>query len=195
MDDKPDSKRNYNRSLSKTSRALTLKEEAFVLEYLKDLNASKAYARAGYKTKDGKGGHLAHQLIHKPHMEAAIEQAFRERQERTKVTVDKVVTELAKLAFTNMNDYHDRWDGTGIYLKPSTELTLEQTAAIESLESVDTPFGIKLKFKLYSKQTALQSLGEHLGMWGKKEKEQEDPLNMARKIQRFMKQANERTGG
>ena len=186
MNENYEKKRSYHKSLKtidNPDKKLSEMQERFVIEYLKDLNASKAYKRAGYKSDKKTVAQAVSALFHKPYIQQAIQRAKEERSARTMVSVDRVLTELAKLGYSNIQDYFDRWGADGLYLKDSNQLTLEQTACIEAIETVDTQFGVKLKFKLYSKLQALQMLGEHLGMWGKKEKESDDPRELARRMQ------------
>jgi phage terminase small subunit len=195
MKETDDIKRNYHRSRESEDQKLSDMQERFVLEYLKDLNATKAYKRAGYKASGKNVSAIAGALRNKPYIDKAIAKAMKDRESRTLVTVDKVVQELAKLAFSNLADYFSRWDDTGAWLKASNELTSEQTACLESIETTDTPFGIKLKVKLYSKPNALQLLGEHLGMWGKKEPNKEDPEEFAKKSQAALRKMKQSVGG
>jgi phage terminase small subunit len=68
---------------------LTRKQEAFVAEYLIDLDGTKAAARAGYK---GKYLHqIAGQVMRKPHVKKLIDEALDERMTRTKITQDYVL--------------------------------------------------------------------------------------------------------
>src|SRR5438105_8689072 len=80
--------------------ALTAKQRRFVEEYLIDLNATKAAERAGYsaKTANEQGA----QLLGNAKIQAAIGAAEEERSERTAVTQDRVLREVAAMAFINL---------------------------------------------------------------------------------------------
>ena len=67
---------------------LTERQQAFVREYLKDLNATAAAGRAGYKDPN-----IGRQLITKNNVSAAIRAGITARAERTKITTDLVVQE------------------------------------------------------------------------------------------------------
>ena len=71
---------------------LTAKQERFVQEYLVDLNATQAAARAGYKNAE-KG----RQLVTNGNVSAAIQKAKAERQKRTEVTQDYVIEKLKEI--------------------------------------------------------------------------------------------------
>ena len=83
-------------------RKLSPKQERFVHEYLVDLNALQAAIRAGY-SKDTAGA-IGHENLKKPEIQAAIAKARQEQQERTQITADSVVKELAQVAFADARD-------------------------------------------------------------------------------------------
>jgi len=78
---------------------LTDKQKRFVAEYLVDMNATAASIRAGYKNPDS-----GRQLIAKSHVAAAIAEAQNERSRRTNITADRVLNEIAKVAFDEGDD-------------------------------------------------------------------------------------------
>jgi phage terminase small subunit len=88
------------------------------------------------------------------------------RSRRTEVTADRVVTELAKIAFANMRDYSPR-PGEAIDLH---RIDRDRAAAIEVItidEAID-PAGVlrrRTRLKLHDKLAALTSLARHLGMF------------------------------
>lgn len=74
---------------------LTGKQKRFCEEYLIDLNATQAALRAGYKNSD-----VGRRLVTKSHVSAYIEKLRQEQQQRTQITADAVLGELAKIAST-----------------------------------------------------------------------------------------------
>lgn len=84
---------------------LTPKQSRFVLEYLVDLNATKAAVRAGYSPRTA--NEQASQLLGKPAVQAAIDAAKLERAERTKIDADWVLTRLADEADADLADLYD----------------------------------------------------------------------------------------
>lgn len=75
---------------------LTPLQQRFVDEYLVDLNGTQAAIRAGYSVVTAE--QIAYQLLQKTSVWAAITAARKAQQERTQVTVDRVVGELALIA-------------------------------------------------------------------------------------------------
>ena len=75
---------------------LTDKQRKFVSEYLVDLNATQAAIRAGYSERNA--SKIGPELLGKTGVRAAIEAAQSQREKRTLVTVDYVVSSLREVA-------------------------------------------------------------------------------------------------
>ena len=73
---------------------LTAKQEAFIHEYLQDLNASGAARRAGYSPNGAEV--TGHRLLRNVKVAAQIDKALQERVERTEITADWVITKLVE---------------------------------------------------------------------------------------------------
>lgn len=82
--------------------ALTPKQKLFVDEYLVDLNATQAAIRAGYSEKTAYS--IGNENLMKPEIAKAIQNAQQKRQERTEITQDCVVQEIADNAFRPASD-------------------------------------------------------------------------------------------
>ncbi len=76
--------------------ALTDKQRRFVDEYLVDLNATQAAIRAGYSKATA--SRIGPELLGKTCVAEAIAEARHARSERTQVTADRVLKELAAMA-------------------------------------------------------------------------------------------------
>ena len=97
-----------------TLRSMTPRQHRFVEEYLVDLNATQAARRAGYSAKSAAG--RGSRLLRNPAVAAAIEKAQDQRAARTQVSADRVVTELAKVAFGDPRRLFS-WGPAGIELR------------------------------------------------------------------------------
>lgn len=75
---------------------MTPRQEAFVREYLIDLNATQAAIRAGYSAKTA--GVVGHENLTKPEIAAAIASAIKARAERTEITADYVLSGIKEVA-------------------------------------------------------------------------------------------------
>ena len=141
---------------------LTEKQTRFVEEYLIDLNATQAAIRAGYSPNTAKD--IGCENLAKPNIRACIDKEIAERSKRTGINQDRVIRELARLAFVNANDVIDMEEAT---LKDGA--TEADTAAIASVKVKTIPTkegeGIEREIKLTDKLKALELLGKHLGMF------------------------------
>lgn len=144
------------------ARKLTAKQQRFVEEYLIDLNATQACIRAGYSQKNAK--QIGSELLDKTRLQ--IDSALAERSKRTGINQDRVVQELARIAFVKITDVIDE-DG-----EIRRDASDDDLACIESvkIKESDNQFGgsTEREVKLASKLKALELLGKHLGMWNDK---------------------------
>lgn len=97
--------------------ALTPKRNRFVEEYLRDLNATRAYRDAGFRGDDNTCAVEGHKLLRDPKVAAAIAKAMEERSKRTKIDADWVLRRLAEEADADIADIYGP-DGS---LKPIHE--------------------------------------------------------------------------
>jgi phage terminase small subunit len=141
--------------------AFTERQLAFIREYLVDLNAAEAARRAGYSPEGA--NRIAHVLRGKPKIAARIETAQERRSEKKRITADRVLEELGRMAFSNMSDYVE-WGPDGITLRDNALLDEDQTAAVADVEPKGN--GKVARLKLYDKLAALNALARHLGMTG-----------------------------
>lgn len=146
------------------ARRLTDKQKRFVEEYLIDLNATQACIRAGYKVENAR--QQATENLSKPYIAQSIEKAMAERSKRTGINQDRVIQELARIAFVKITDVVDE-DG-----EIRRDASDDDLACIESVKvkDSDNQFGgsREREVKLASKMKALELLGKHLGMWNDK---------------------------
>ncbi len=142
---------------------MTPRQRRFVEEYLVDLNATQAAKRAGYSAKSART--RGSKLLRNPAVAAAIESAQAKRAQRTRVSADRVVTELAKVAFGDPRRLFS-WGPGGVELRESSELTEAEAALVSEVSETRTAAGGTRRVKLHCKMTALTALGKHLGLFG-----------------------------
>lgn len=85
-----------------TTSALTPKQARFVQEFLLDLNATQAAIRAGYSRRTAQ--EQGSQMLARPEIKAAIDAAKVERSERTEIDAERVLKEIAAMAFYDPAD-------------------------------------------------------------------------------------------
>lgn len=142
---------------------LTPKQKRFVLEYLLDMNGSAAAIRAGFSPHTAR--ETAYQLLRKPHVQQELAKRMADVAGRLEMRIDDVVREYVKIARANITDFLS-FGPDGVDLKPSSERTPEQLAAIAEVRMFAGGDGKKsVALKLHSKTDALLALGRHLGMF------------------------------
>lgn len=147
---------------------MTKKQKIFADEYLIDLNATRAY-RVAYPSvkKDETAKSAGSRMLTNVNVAKYISERMQERQQRTEVTQDMVVKELAAIAFARATDYVEIRNN-GVYstvvIKPTADLSDQQIRAIAGIK--EGANGIEIK--LNDKEKALELLGRHLGMWNDK---------------------------
>ncbi|ACL77587.1 terminase small subunit [Ruminiclostridium cellulolyticum] len=141
---------------------LTAKQEMFIQEYLIDLNATQAAIRAGYSTKTA--NEIGAENLTKPSIRTRIDEALAERSRRLGISQDRVVNELAKIAFVNPADVMD-FDNATV----SSTAKKDDTAAILSVKVKksfsDTGETTEREVRMNDKVKSLELLGKHLGMF------------------------------
>lgn len=100
---------------------LTDKQKRFCEEYLIDLNATQAAIRAGYSAKTA--DKIGSELLGKTSIAVQIEKRKKAQQRRTEITADRVLMEIAKIAFAEASD------AGGAELKQSNKLKALEMAA------------------------------------------------------------------
>jgi hypothetical protein len=107
-------------------------------------------------------------LLQRPHGAAFIAAERAASIARTRIDVDRVKRELARIAFTDIADIVE-WDEEGtLALKPSATISPDDGAAIAQLKLKPGARGVKATVTLHSKQRALDSLARMMGLHGKK---------------------------
>lgn len=168
--------------------SLNAKQERFVAEYLVDLNATQAAIRSGYS--EATAYSQGQRLLKHVEVEAAIETAMEKRAERTGITQDMVLSELAKIGFVDIRKAVQWFSSVAVAAAdersvddiiedgPSGEVRHQITNQVELVSSAEiddaTAAAIAeismtdkggLKVKLHDKRAALVDIGRHLGMF------------------------------
>lgn len=126
---------------------LTLKQAAFVREYLIDLNATQAAIRAGYSEKTA--GSIGTENLQKPAISRAIEEAYQARARRVELDADYVLSGLVEVAERCKQPkpvmYWDRTERRMVQAEEDGELLWQ--------------------FDSMGANKALELVGKHLGMF------------------------------
>ena len=143
--------------------ALRGKQPRFVEEYLVDLNATQAAIRSGYSPR--RASEIGYELLQKTAVQAAISAKQRERSARTGVTADRVMMEIARIAFADPRAVMS-WGPDGVALRNSSDLSDDEAAAVAEVSETWTDSGGgSRKVKMHDKVAALEKLARHIGLY------------------------------
>lgn len=155
---------------------LSPKQKKFCQEYIVDLNATQAAIRAGYsqKTANEQGARLLANVS----IKKLVSELKEKRAKRTEITADMVIKELAKIGFSNIQDFI----GGSNSISDISTIDKEKAASVSSIETTTTIRGkgedqyaeTSTKIKVWDKTKALEQLGRHLGIF-EKDNEQNKP--------------------
>lgn len=170
LEEKPKKKQVYGK--------MTPKREAFCQAVIRGMTYKDAYMSA-YDCKDMKESTIyvaALTLKKVPVVADRIKELQLELQRDNKITVDKVLAELAHIAFDDIKNYMDfRTEKKIVGVDENNEpiysynpvVDIKDSAMIDTRAISEVVVDNKgnLKFKLYSKDTALAKLGQYLGLF------------------------------
>ena len=162
-------------------RKLTAKEELFCQEYMKDLNQTQAYIRAGYKNKhDRKAASL---LFAKLDIQSRIQELFKTRIETVKIDADYVLRRFIEIDQLDVSDLLNE-DGTVKAVKDWSKAWKTSVTAFDIQEffadgCLDS---LVKKVKFPDKLKNLELLGRHIAIqaFGKEDiNDQDEPEKMS----------------
>lgn len=138
------------------------REKRFCQEYLIDLDATNAARRAGYADSTARNAAcwISGAKPRKPKLRAEIDRLIAERSRRTGVNADRVLRELARIAFANVTDVLDD-DGVNV----RRDISRDDSAALAKIHRKQTANGLDCEVRMHDKNRALEMLGKHLGMF------------------------------
>jgi len=146
---------------------LTLKQERFCEEYVIDMNGTQAAIRAGYS--ENTANEQASRLLTNVNIQTKVSELRDGIQERTNITADNVVKELAKIGFMTIDELFEE-DGC---FKKVAKLSDKAKASVSSVKITERTYGKDdrettektTEMKLWDKGKALVELGKHLGIF------------------------------
>jgi phage terminase small subunit len=154
---------------------LTDKQRVFVKEYMLDLNATQAAIRAGYNERSARS--QGQRLLTNDDIQKALQSELANRSQRVAVTADRVLSEIAKIAFSDVRKIFNA-DGS---LIPISSLDDEAAACIAGCDLVTVNKGegeveYVAKVKMADKLKALELAGKHLGLFKENQGAEDLPM-------------------
>ncbi len=146
----------------------------FADRYFETLNGTQSAIYAGFSVDTAK--QQAWQLLQREDIQEYLEQLRAELNDKTGISKEKVLREVARIAFADIRNYYTGDDK----LKAITDLDDDEAAALASVKTYEEysqhePIGINKEIKLYNKLDGLEKLARHLGLYAK-DNDQKQPV-------------------
>lgn len=160
--------KNRAKKKPKKPRKLTEKEKSFTREYIIDKNGAGAAMRAGYSSRVAK--QQACTMLQRDIVRNEVDRLLRAQAARTEINGDRVIKEIAKLAFSNIRPLFNS-DGVLKDISTLDDNVSASVSSVESLEEYDghgnqrVLVGNTKKVKMWDKPKALEMLGRHLKLF------------------------------
>ena len=176
--------------MSDKKKGLTARQERFCEEYIIDKSLTEAAVRAGYSRKCAVAVALRNMKI--AEVKNRIDNALKEQSKRIEITADRVILEIARIAFMDIKNIFDE-NGN---LKRITELPEDISRAISSVEvsrsknvDDDTEYELIAKIKLWDKVKALELLSKHFNLLGDNSNDKDADIYLTTIINSFNRRA------
>src|SRR4051794_5934349 len=157
------------RAGSRNADGLTPKQEAFVGHHLVMMNATEAAKLAGYSPQTARA--IGSSLLGKDNVATVLKRERDRVAERYDINADRVVRELARIAFSDIMDFM-KPGPDGCPLLDFSTLSPDQSAVIQELTVEEFKDGRsdkrqvrRVKLRKESKMAALELLGKYLGLF------------------------------
>jgi phage terminase small subunit len=144
---------------------LSPRHERFVLEFLKDGNATRAYIRAGFSARGAQPS--ASRLLRQPHIEAAIAAGRQRVAQALELSVERIGREYAQIAFANIDDYVSVEDDGRLRIDLEKASQAQRAGILELKVSNHSKPEQQVTLKL-GKLQALAALTDHIGLFTRK---------------------------
>lgn len=149
------------------------RHEHLAQEIAKGTYVTDAHEKAGYCRNDSNASKMAS----RPDIQARVTEITGKSAELTQISIARVLTELGKIGFANMQDYVTI-GADGLPFVDMTRVDRDKMAAVQEIhveqssrtetngegEKEAVPVR-KVRFKLADKRAALVEIGRHLGMF------------------------------
>jgi phage terminase small subunit len=150
--------------MTKTSAGgLGARQARFIDEYLIDCNGTRAAIAAGYTKRTA--AQAAWEVLRNPKVAKELSRRQKLLAERHAVTIDNVISELAKIGFSNAADFYALGPDGKLAVSLEALADPAKAAAVSSIEVAETKDGGQVvKVKLFDKRAALSDLSNHLSL-------------------------------
>jgi len=139
---------------------MNARQQKFCDEYLRTGDVTQSAIAAGYSPKTAYS--IGSENLKKPEIFQYLEKFRKDLAQATMITVERVVSELTKVAFSDIGEVMEV-EGNELRIKNLSELSANVRACVSEINETENKYGTRRSVKLHSKLTALDMLMKHLG--------------------------------
>lgn len=150
--------------------SLTPNQEAFATGIASGMTQAESYRKAypkSLKWAEKSVWERASRLAASDKVQSRVAELGQKAAAANEVTVERIVRELALIAFGNKRAVM-KWGPGGLLLRESIELTDDEAAQVSEVKETTSATGGSLSLKTHDKVKALELLGKHVGMFMEK---------------------------
>lgn len=161
-------KKSKHDGTNKNKAGYTPMQEAFILHYVNDPqhNATKAAKNAGFS--EATAGQQGYQLLQIPSIRKAIETKLEERYDTLDISGNRILREIAKIAFGNLKQVAT-WSENTLKLIDSKALSEDDAALLKSISVSESSSSsdksdsssTSISFQVFDKLKALELLAKN----------------------------------
>jgi len=165
------------------NNALTEKQRIFVMEYMRDFNATRAAIVVGYSKKTAYS--IGWELLRKPEIQAEIKRQKEMRAAELGLDVQRIIAEYMKIAFADVTDLLDfgqrevqvmNVEGNPI-MKTVNYVDFKDAAEVDGTVISEVKQGKEgVSIKLHDKMRALEKLEKYVGFMSEEDRLRLDKL-------------------
>jgi len=139
--------------------------EEFCQQWIIDFNGARAAQVAGGCKERKSAKVTACHWLARTDISKRIAELLKDRSERTQITQDMVIQELAVLGFSSFTEFAKYTKKKGLVLEDTKSIEGERVRAIRSMKEVTTKDGGSISITLHGKEKPLELLGRHVGLF------------------------------
>lgn len=141
------------------------RHEEFCQNYIIDFNGARAAQVAGGSKSRKTSKVVACHWMVRADISKRIAELIANRSERTQITQDMVIQELAIMGFSDFTKFAKHTKKKGLVLEDTKNIKGEKVRAIRSMKQTTSKDGGSISISLHGKEKPLELLGRHLGMF------------------------------
>ena len=145
-----------------------LRYQRFVAAFVVCLDAKQAAIEAGFSPRTA---HVTgHKMLKRPDIAQAVAEAQTKLQVRSDITADKVLAELALLAFSSVDHYEIDDDGKVKVTAEAPKGAIRAVSSIKRRVTTDAEGNVtrEVEMRLWDKPGPLKTAGRHVGLFNDK---------------------------